>query len=133
MYAFASHDVAGERERMATAIESIQNQLQERLQELESQKKLVEAQRLRMRTQHDLEMMEQMGYCNGIENYSLHITAVRGLHRLLDYFPDDFPPIIDESHATVPHTGGMYQGTLPRSAPWRTTASGCPPPWTTAR
>lgn len=75
MYVFpASHYVAGA-ERMATAIESIQNELQERLQELESQNKLVEAQRLRMRTQYDLEMMEQMGYCNGIENYSLHIDG----------------------------------------------------------
>ncbi|MBZ4296079.1 excinuclease ABC subunit UvrB, partial [Mycobacterium tuberculosis] len=117
MYVFpASHYVAGA-ERMATAIESIQNELQERLQELESQNKLVEAQRLRMRTQYDLEMMEQMGYCNGIENYSLHIDGrPRGSapHCLLDYFPDDFLLIIDESHVTVPQIGGMYEGDMSR-------------------
>ncbi|RKQ36478.1 excinuclease ABC subunit UvrB [Kocuria tytonis] len=117
MYVFpASHYVAGA-ERMAGAIESIQNELQERLQELESQNKLVEAQRLRMRTTYDLEMMEQMGYCNGIENYSLHIDGrPRGSapHCLLDYFPDDFLLVIDESHVTVPQIGGMYEGDMSR-------------------
>ncbi|WP_312918034.1 excinuclease ABC subunit UvrB, partial [Kocuria sp.] len=117
MYVFpASHYVAGA-ERMASAIESIQKELQERLQELESQNKLVEAQRLRMRTTYDLEMMEQMGYCNGIENYSLHIDGrPRGSapHCLLDYFPDDFLLIIDESHVTVPQIGGMYEGDMSR-------------------
>ncbi|WP_396350752.1 excinuclease ABC subunit UvrB [Kocuria atrinae] len=117
MYVFpASHYVAGA-ERMARAVETIQNELQERLQELESQNKLVEAQRLRMRTTYDLEMMEQMGYCNGIENYSLHIDGrPRGTapHCLLDYFPDDFLLIIDESHVTVPQIGGMYEGDMSR-------------------
>ena len=117
MYVFpASHYVAGA-ERMATAIESIQNELQERLQELESQNKLVEAQRLRMRTQYDLEMMEQMGYCNGIENYSLHIDGrPRGSapHCLLDYFPDDFLLVVDESHVTIPQIGAMYEGDMSR-------------------
>ncbi|MDO4919745.1 excinuclease ABC subunit UvrB [Kocuria sp.] len=117
MYVFpASHYVAGA-ERMAKAIESIQQELQERLQELESQNKLVEAQRLRMRTTYDLEMMEQMGYCNGIENYSLHIDGrPRGSapHCLLDYFPDDFLLIVDESHVTVPQIGGMYEGDMSR-------------------
>ncbi|GAA4692521.1 excinuclease ABC subunit UvrB [Kocuria gwangalliensis] len=117
MYVFpASHYVAGA-ERMARAVETIQNELQNRLQELESQNKLVEAQRLRMRTTYDLEMMEQMGYCNGIENYSLHIDGrPRGSapHCLLDYFPDDFMLIIDESHVTVPQIGGMYEGDMSR-------------------
>lgn len=117
MYVFpASHYVAGA-ERMARAVGTIQNELQERLQELESQNKLVEAQRLRMRTTYDLEMMEQMGYCNGIENYSLHIDGrPRGSapHCLLDYFPDDFLLIIDESHVTVPQIGGMYEGDMSR-------------------
>ncbi|MBD2764951.1 excinuclease ABC subunit B [Kocuria sp. cx-455] len=117
MYVFpASHYVAGA-ERMARAVESIQDELQNRLQELESQNKLVEAQRLRMRTTYDLEMMEQMGYCNGIENYSLHIDGrPRGSapHCLLDYFPDDFMLIIDESHVTVPQIGGMYEGDMSR-------------------
>ena len=117
MYVFpASHYVAGA-ERMARAVETIQNELQDRLQELESQNKLVEAQRLRMRTTYDLEMMEQMGYCNGIENYSLHIDGrPRGSapHCLLDYFPDDFMLIIDESHVTVPQIGGMYEGDMSR-------------------
>ena len=117
MYVFpASHYVAGA-ERMARAVETIQQELQERLQELESQNKLVEAQRLRMRTTYDLEMMEQMGYCNGIENYSLHIDGrPRGSapHCLLDYFPDDFLLIIDESHVSVPQIGGMYEGDMSR-------------------
>lgn len=82
-----------------------------------SPKQAQEAQRLRMRTQYDLEMMEQMGYCNGIENYSLHIDGrPRGSapHCLLDYFPDDFLLIIDESHVTVPQIGGMYEGDMSR-------------------
>ncbi|WP_129658981.1 excinuclease ABC subunit UvrB [Rothia uropygialis] len=117
MYVFpASHYVAGA-ERMARAVEDINNELGERLKELEDQNKLVEAQRLRMRTTYDLEMMEQMGFCNGIENYSRHIDG-RGAgsapHCLLDYFPDDFMLIIDESHVTVPQIGGMYEGDMSR-------------------
>ncbi|MEF3121589.1 excinuclease ABC subunit UvrB [Kocuria flava] len=117
MYVFpASHYVAGA-DRMARAVKTIEAELAERLEELESQNKLVEAQRLRMRTTYDLEMMEQMGYCNGIENYSLHIDGrPRGSapHCLLDYFPDDFLLVVDESHVTIPQIGGMYEGDMSR-------------------
>ena len=117
MYVFpASHYVAGA-ERMERAVGDIQEELQHRLQELESQNKLVEAQRLRMRTSYDIEMMEQMGFCTGIENYSRHIdgrAAGSAPHCLLDYFPDDFLLIIDESHVTVPQIGGMYEGDMSR-------------------
>ena len=117
MYVFpASHYVAGP-ERMAKAITSIEDELRERLQTLESQGKLLEAQRLRMRTTYDLEMMEQMGFCNGIENYSRHIDGRApgsAPNCLLDYFPDDFLLIIDESHVTVPQVGAMYEGDMSR-------------------
>ena len=117
MYVFpASHYVAGH-DRMARAIASIEDELQERLQTLESQGKLLEAQRLRMRTTYDLEMMEQMGFTSGIENYSRHIdgrSAGSAPHCLLDYFPDDFLLIIDESHVTVPQIGAMYEGDMSR-------------------
>ena len=117
MYVFpASHYVA-DPERMARAIASIEDELQERLQTLESQGKLLEAQRLRMRTTYDLEMMEQMGFTSGIENYSRHIdgrSAGSAPHCLLDYFPDDFLLIIDESHVTVPQIGAMYEGDMSR-------------------
>ncbi|MCU1434935.1 MAG: excinuclease subunit [Pseudarthrobacter sp.] len=117
MYVFpASHYVAGP-ERMARAIKRIEDELAERLRVLESQNKLVEAQRLRMRTTYDLEMMQQMGFCNGIENYSSHIDGrARGTapHCLLDYFPDDFLLVIDESHVTVPQIGAMYEGDMSR-------------------
>ncbi|GAB3652941.1 excinuclease ABC subunit UvrB [Zhihengliuella somnathii] len=117
MYVFpASHYVAGP-ERMNRAIKEIEDELQERLAELESQNKLVEAQRLRMRTTYDLEMMQQMGFCNGIENYSRHIDG-RGSgtapHCLLDYFPDDFLLVVDESHVTIPQIGAMYEGDMSR-------------------
>lgn len=117
MYIFpASHYVAGD-ERMARAIKDIEDELRVRLQELESQDKLLEAQRLRMRTTYDLEMMQQMGYCNGIENYSRHIdgrSQGSAPHTLIDYFPDDFLLVIDESHVTVPQIGGMYEGDASR-------------------
>ncbi len=117
MYVFpASHYVAGP-ERMGRAIKRIEDELAERLQVLESQNKLVEAQRLRMRTTYDLEMMQQMGFCNGIENYSSHIDGrARGTapHCLIDYFPDDFLLVIDESHVTVPQIGAMYEGDMSR-------------------
>ena len=117
MYVFpASHYVAGA-ERMSRAIGQIEDELRDRLEELESQNKLVEAQRLRMRTTYDLEMMEQMGYCNGIENYSRHIDGRApgsAPHCLLDYFPDDFMLIVDESHVTIPQIGGMYEGDMSR-------------------
>ncbi|HSU70043.1 MAG TPA: excinuclease ABC subunit UvrB [Micrococcaceae bacterium] len=117
MYVFpASHYVAGP-ERMSRAITRIEDELADRLKVLESQNKLVEAQRLRMRTTYDLEMMQQMGFCNGIENYSAHIDGrARGTapHCLLDYFPDDFLLVIDESHVTVPQIGAMYEGDMSR-------------------
>ncbi|KRE78616.1 excinuclease ABC subunit UvrB [Arthrobacter sp. Soil763] len=117
MYVFpASHYVAGP-DRMARAIKRIEDELADRLKVLESQNKLVEAQRLRMRTTYDLEMMQQMGFCNGIENYSSHIDGRApgsAPHCLLDYFPDDFLLVIDESHVTVPQIGAMYEGDMSR-------------------
>ncbi len=108
----ASHYVAGP-ERLARAIDSIEKELGERLTELESQNKLLEAQRLRMRTTHDLEMLRQMGTTNGVENYSRHLDG-RGPgtppNTLLDYFPEDFLLVLDESHVTVPQIGAMYEG-----------------------
>jgi excinuclease ABC subunit B len=112
----ATHYTAGP-ERMARAIKGIEEELEERLAELEQQGKLLEAQRLRMRTTYDLEMMRQVGFCSGIENYSRHIDgreAGSPPHCLLDYFPDDFITVIDESHVTVPQIGGMYEGDASR-------------------
>ncbi len=112
----ASHYVAGP-ERMERAIRQIEAELEERLAELDRQGKLLEAQRLRMRTQYDIEMMRQVGFCSGIENYSLHMDdrpSGSAPHTLLDYFPDDFLTIIDESHNTVPQIGGMYEGDASR-------------------
>ena len=112
----ASHYVAGE-ERMKRAIASIEEELAERLTWFESQGKLLEAQRLRMRTTYDLEMLKEIGSCTGIENYSRHIDG-RGPgtppHTLLDYFADDFVLIIDESHVTVPQIGAMFEGDMSR-------------------
>ncbi len=99
------------------AIGTIQEELAERLQELERQGKLLEAQRLRMRTTFDIEMMEQIGFCNGIENYSRHIDGRapgQAPSCLLDYFPEDFLVVIDESHVTVPQIGAMYEGDASR-------------------
>ena len=99
------------------AIGTIQIELGERLQELERQGKLLEAQRLRMRTGFDIEMMEQIGFCNGIENYSRHMDGRQpgeAPHCLLDYFPEDFLVVIDESHVTVPQIGAMYEGDASR-------------------
>ena len=112
----ASHYVAGE-ERMGRAITDIEEELADRLQELEGQNKLIEAQRLKMRTTYDLEMMRSMGFTSGIENYSRHIDGRDGgtaPNCLLDYFPEDFLLVIDESHATVPQIGGMYEGDMSR-------------------
>lgn len=112
----ASHYVAGE-ERMKKAIASIQTELDERVAWFESRNKLLEAQRLRMRTTYDLEMLREIGSCSGIENYSRHIDgreAGSPPHTLLDYFPDDFLLIIDESHVTVPQIGAMYEGDMSR-------------------
>lgn len=112
----ASHYVAGP-DRMRKAIASIEKELEERLSELRSQNKLLEAQRLEMRTTYDLEMMRNLGSCSGIENYSRHIDG-RGPgtppNTLLDYFADDFVLIIDESHVTVPQIGAMFEGDMSR-------------------
>ncbi|CAN5534961.1 excinuclease ABC subunit UvrB [soil metagenome] len=108
----ASHYVAS-RERMQRAIVQIQAELEDNLKLLEGQGKLLEAQRLRMRTEYDLEMMREVGFCSGIENYSRHIdgrdAGVRP-NTLLDYFPEDFLVVLDESHVTVPQLNGMYEG-----------------------
>ena len=112
----ASHYVAGE-ERMKKAIASIEDELDERLAWFRGQNKLLEEQRLRMRTTFDLEMLKEIGSCSGVENYSRHIDG-RGPgtppHTLLDYFPDDFLLIIDESHVTVPQIGAMFEGDMSR-------------------
>lgn len=112
----ATHYVAGP-ERMEKAVADIKEELAERLEELENRGKLLEAQRLRMRTEYDLEMIEQVGFCSGIENYSRHVDgrpAGSAPATLLDYFPEDFLTIIDESHVTVPQIGGMYEGDMSR-------------------
>ncbi|MCD9197820.1 excinuclease ABC subunit UvrB [Aeromicrobium wangtongii] len=112
----ATHYAAGPA-TMRRAIETIKIELEERLAELEGEGKLLEAQRLRMRTTYDIEMMEQVGTCAGIENYSRHMDQ-RGPgtpgHCLLDYFPDDFVLVVDESHVTIPQIGAMYEGDMSR-------------------
>ncbi|NUO92521.1 MAG: excinuclease ABC subunit UvrB [Dermatophilaceae bacterium] len=117
MYVFpASHYVAGP-ERMERAIRGIELELEDQLALFEKQGKLLEAQRLRMRTTYDVEMMRQVGFCNGIENYSRHIdgrTAGSAPNCLLDYFPEDFLLVLDESHQTVPQIGAMYEGDMSR-------------------
>ena len=112
----ASHYVAGE-ERTRRAVADIEAELGERLAELEGQSKLLEAQRLRMRTTHDLEMIQQLGSCSGIENYSRHFDGREEgspPNTLLDYFPDDFLLVLDESHVSVPQIGAMYEGDAAR-------------------
>ncbi len=112
----ATHYVAGP-ERMERAIAGIETELEEQLAAFEKQGKLLEAQRLRMRTTYDIEMMRQVGSCSGIENYSMHIDGrSRGSapNCLLDYFPEDFLLVVDESHVAVPQIGGMYEGDMSR-------------------
>jgi excinuclease ABC subunit B len=112
----ATHYVAGP-ERMEKAIAAIELELADRLAEMERQGKLLEAQRLRMRTSYDVEMMRQVGFCSGIENYSRHIDARpagSAPATLIDYFPDDFLLVIDESHVTVPQIGAMHEGDASR-------------------
>ena len=112
----ASHYVASD-EIMKNAVVTIREELEERVTELENQNKLLEAQRLRMRTTFDLEMMQQIGFCSGIENYSRHIDVREpgeAPQCLLDYFPDDFLCVIDESHVTVPQIGAMHEGDASR-------------------
>ncbi|MEU5072286.1 excinuclease ABC subunit UvrB [Streptomyces asoensis] len=117
LYIFpATHYVAGP-ERLERAANDIEKELGERLAELEKQGKLLEAQRLRMRTTYDLEMLRQIGSCSGVENYSMHFDGrLPGSppNTLLDYFPDDFLLVIDESHVTVPQIGAMYEGDASR-------------------
>ena len=112
----ATHYVAGP-ERLERALRGVEAELAARLAELERQGKLLEAQRLRMRTSYDVEMMRQVGFCSGIENYSMHIDGRQSGEPpfcLLDYFPDDFLTVIDESHVSVPQIGGMYEGDASR-------------------
>ncbi|MGW4580979.1 excinuclease ABC subunit UvrB [Rhodococcus aetherivorans] len=112
----ATHYVAGP-ERMERAVTDIEAELEDRLVDLENRGKLLEAQRLRMRTQYDLEMIRQVGFCSGIENYSRHIDgrpAGSAPATLIDYFPEDFLLVIDESHVTVPQIGAMYEGDMSR-------------------
>ncbi|MGG3561083.1 excinuclease ABC subunit UvrB [Neobacillus rhizosphaerae] len=108
----ASHFVTRE-EKMRVAIQNIEKELEERLEELRADNKLLEAQRIEQRTRYDLEMMREMGFCSGIENYSRHLTlrpAGSTPYTLLDYFPEDFLMIIDESHVTLPQVRGMFNG-----------------------
>ncbi|RSD25149.1 excinuclease ABC subunit UvrB [Mesobacillus subterraneus] len=108
----ASHFVTRE-EKLKIAIENIEKELEERLEVLRAEEKLLEAQRLEQRTRYDLEMMREMGFCSGIENYSRHLTlrpAGATPYTLLDYFPDDFLIVVDESHVTLPQIRGMFNG-----------------------
>ena len=114
----ATHYVAGN-ERMQRAMLQIEAELQPRLKQFENEGKLLEAQRLRQRTQYDLEMMAEVGYCNGIENYSMHIDGRehgQPPFTLLDYFPDDFLMVMDESHVSIPQLHGQYAGDQNRKA-----------------
>src|SRR4249920_779906 len=100
-------------DKLNRALASIRNELDQRIIQLESQSRLLEAQRLKMRTEYDLEMLQEMGFCNGIENYSRHLSGREPGSRpytIIDFFPEDFLTVIDESHATIPQIGGMYEG-----------------------
>src|SRR3982751_5258470 len=100
-------------DKLNRALRTIRDELEQRIVELESQNKLLEAQRLRMRTEYDLEMLQEMGFCNGMENYSRHLSGrPRGSkpYTIIDFFPKDFLTVVDESHATIPQIGGMYEG-----------------------
>lgn len=108
----ATHFMTNE-ERLGTAIEGIQQELEERTTELKNEGKLLEAQRLQQRTTYDIEMLKEMGYCSGIENYSRHMDGRKpgeAPYTLLDFFPDDFLIVVDESHVTMPQVRGMYNG-----------------------
>ncbi|SCG85657.1 excinuclease ABC subunit UvrB [Methanobacterium congolense] len=108
----AKHFVTS-RKKLERGIRNIEEELEERLRELNSQNKLLEAQRLEQRTRFDIEMLQEMGYCNGIENYSMHLSGRKWgdtPYSLIKYFPEDYLTIIDESHVTVPQIGGMYAG-----------------------
>src|SRR6185369_278510 len=108
----ASHYVT-KPDQLKRAIDGIRVELRERLQVLRAENKLLEAQRLEQRTMYDLELLEEMGFCPGIENYSRHLTGRQPGEpppTLINYFPDDYLLVIDESHVTVPQIGGMYRG-----------------------
>ncbi len=113
LWVYPATHYATSQERMQAAMEAIEIELQERLAELEAEGKLLEAQRLRMRTAYDLEMMREVGFCSGIENYSRHLDGRapgEAPYTLLDYFPDDFLTVIDESHVAIPQLNGQYEG-----------------------
>src|SRR5437660_8932828 len=100
-------------DKLNRALQTIRTELEDRIKVLESQNKLLEAQRLRIRTEYDLEMLQEMGFCNGIENYSRHLSGRppgSKPYTIVDFFPKDFLVVIDESHATIPQIGGMYEG-----------------------
>jgi excinuclease ABC subunit B len=131
----ASHYVTTE-DRMEEAVRNIRTELRERLEYFRSENRLLEAQRLEQRTMYDLELLAEMGFCPGIENYSRHLTGRapgQPPPTLLDYFPRDFLMFVDESHVTVPQLGGMYRGDPRASRPWSSSASACPRRSTTAR
>ena len=112
-YIYPASHYATSAEKAAAAITTIKEELKERLAELENENKLVEAQRLEQRTNYDIEMLEEIGFCSGIENYSRHLSQRAPGSRpytLIDYFPDDFVLFVDESHVSIPQVGGMYEG-----------------------
>ncbi|MDU5504360.1 MAG: excinuclease ABC subunit UvrB [Anaerococcus vaginalis] len=112
-YIYPASHYATSAEKAAAAITTIKEELKERLVELENENKLVEAQRLEQRTNYDIEMLEEIGFCSGIENYSRHLSQIPAGSRpytLIDYFPDDFVLFVDESHVSIPQVGGMYEG-----------------------
>lgn len=112
-YIYPASHYATSAEKAAAAITTIKEELKERLAELENENKLVEAQRLEQRTNYDIEMLEEIGFCSGIENYSRHLSQREPGSRpytLIDYFPDDFMLFVDESHVSIPQVGGMYEG-----------------------
>ena len=112
-YIYPASHYATSAEKAAAAITTIKEELKDRLVELENENKLVEAQRLEQRTNYDIEMLEEIGFCSGIENYSRHLSqrpAGSRPYTLIDYFPDDFMLFVDESHVSIPQVGGMYEG-----------------------
>jgi len=123
----ASHYVTT-RDNLKRAMDSIREELRERLTLLKAENKLLEAQRLEQRTMFDLEMLEEMGYCSGIENYSRHLSGRlpgEPPYTLIDYFPGDFLLVVDESHISIPQIGGMYHGDRSRKETWLITDSAC--------
>ncbi len=131
----ATHYVTGD-EIIQRAVGTIEVELRERLQEFEKEGKLLEAQRLRVRTEHDLEMLAETGVCSGIENYSRHLDGRapgETPYTLLDFFPKDYLCVIDESHVAVPQLHGQYAGDRRARTCWSSTASACRRPGTTGR